>query len=208
VDRRTTLQWMLAASASVPALIRPATGTATVSAAPTPGYGVDPPLMAPYQSDQLWPLLLSEGEKRTATVLCDTLIPVDHASPSASEVGVVAFIDEWVSAPYPEQLQDRPLIREGLEWIDAQARRDYKRSFADLEEANRARICDRICDYDRARPADREAARFFARFLVLTAAGFYSTPVGRKDLGYIGNVALASFEGPPPELIRKLGLDQ
>ena len=208
MDRRTTLQWMLAASASVPALIRPATGTATVSAAPTPGYGVDPPLMAPYQSDQLWPLLLSEGEKRTATVLCDTLIPVDHASPSASEVGVVAFIDEWVSAPYPEQLQDRPLIREGLEWIDAQARRDYKRSFADLEEANRARICDRICDYDRAALADREAARFFARFLVLTAAGFYSTPVGRKDLGYIGNVALASFEGPPPELIRKLGLDQ
>jgi hypothetical protein len=119
---------MLAASASVPALIRPATGTATVSAVPTPGYGVDPPLMAPYQSGQLWPLLLSEAEKRTATVLCDTLIPADHASPSASEVGVVAFIDEWVSAPYPEQLRDRPLVRQGLEWIDAEARRDYKRA--------------------------------------------------------------------------------
>ena len=208
MDRRTTLQWMLAASASVSALIRPAKGAATVTVAPAPGYGVDPPLMAAYQSGQLWPLLLSEAEKRTATVLCDTLIPADHASPSASEVGVVAFIDEWVSAPYPEQLRDRPLVRQGLEWIDAEARRDFKQSFADLEEANRARICDRICDYDRAALADREAARFFARFLVLTAAGFYSTPVGRKDLGYIGNVALASFEGPPPELIRKLGLDQ
>ncbi|MGA2562144.1 MAG: gluconate 2-dehydrogenase subunit 3 family protein [Steroidobacteraceae bacterium] len=153
-------------------------------------------------------MLLSEAEKRTATVLCDMIIPADHVSPSASEVGVIAFIDEWVSAPYPEQLRDRPRIRQGLAWIDDEAQRDFKRSFADLEEADRARICDRICDYDRASLADREAARFFARFRVLTAAGFYSTPIGRKDLGYIGNVALASFEGPPPELIRKLGLDQ
>jgi Gluconate 2-dehydrogenase subunit 3 len=207
MDRRTSLKWMLAASASAPALMRRAAGAAAPSAAPNAGYGVDPPLMAAYQSGQLWPLLLSEAEKRTATVLCDTIIPADHASPSASEVGVVAFIDEWVSAPYPEQLQDRPLVRQGLEWIDARARRDFKRSFADLEEANRDRICGQICDYDRASVADREAARFFARFRVLTAAGFYSTPVGRQDLGYIGNVALASFEGPPPELIRKLGLD-
>ena len=206
MDRRTTLKWMLAASASAPVLMRRAAGADAASSAPTPGYGVDPPLIAAYQSDQLWPLLLSEAEKRTATVLCDTIIPPDHTSPSASEVGVVAFIDEWVSAPYPEQLQDRPLIRQGLEWIDAKARRDFKRSFADLEEANRSRICDPICDYDRAELADREAARFFARFRILTAAGFYSTPVGRHDLGYIGNVALASFEGPPSELIKKLGL--
>jgi len=28
-----------------------------------------------------------------------------------------------------------------------------------------------------------------------------------KDLGYVGNVPLARFEGPPPELVRKLGLE-
>jgi hypothetical protein len=207
VDRRTTLQWMLAASASVPALMRPVAAAATADTAATSGYGVDPPLIAAYQPGQLWPLLLSETEKRTATVLCDTIIPADEASPSASQVGVVAFIDEWISAPYTEQLSDRPLIRQGLEWIDAKARRDFKQAFADLDETNRARICDPICDTDRARPADHEAARFFARFRILTAAGFYSTPVGRKDIGYIGNVALTSFEGPPPELIKKLGLD-
>ena len=52
----------------------------------------------------------------------------------------------------------------------------------------------------------REAALFFARYRDLTAAGFYSAPVGRKDLGYIGNVPLKSFDGPPPELLRKLNL--
>jgi hypothetical protein len=27
-----------------------------------------------------------------------------------------------------------------------------------------------------------------------------------KDVGYIGNVPLASFDGPPPELLQKLGI--
>jgi hypothetical protein len=29
---------------------------------------------------------------------------------------------------------------------------------------------------------------------------------GRRDLGYIGNVPLPRFDGPPAELLRKLGL--
>jgi hypothetical protein len=41
----------------------------------------------------------------------------------------------------------------------------------------------------------------------LTAGGFYSSPVGRKDLGFIGNVPLARFEGPPPALLKALNLE-
>ena len=52
-------------------------------------------------------------------------------------------------------------------------------------------------------PPDDE---FFARYRDLTVGGFYSTPAGHQDLGYIGNVALPRFDGPPPELLRKLGL--
>jgi hypothetical protein len=40
----------------------------------------------------------------------------------------------------------------------------------------------------------------------LTAGGFYSTPAGRKDLNFIGNVPLARFEGPPPALLKALSL--
>jgi hypothetical protein len=28
-----------------------------------------------------------------------------------------------------------------------------------------------------------------------------------RDLGYVGNVALARFDGPPPEVLRKVGLE-
>ena len=36
--------------------------------------------------------------------------------------------------------------------------------------------------------------------------GFYTTPVGMKDIGYVGNVPLAKFDGPPADLVAKLGL--
>ena len=57
-----------------------------------------------------------------------------------------------------------------------------------------------------AKPEFRTAARFFARFRDLCASGYYTTPAGMKDIGYVGNVALERFDGPPPEVRRKLGL--
>jgi Gluconate 2-dehydrogenase subunit 3 len=149
---------------------------------------------------------LTPPQRRLAVVLSDIIIPADEHSPSASSVGVVDFIDEWVSAPYPDSQRDRPIVLDGLVWLDAESTQRFGKGFADLEAAQRAAICEDICDEARAAPERRTAAHFFAVYRTLTAGGFYSTPVGRKDLGYIGNVALASFEGPPPELLRKLNL--
>ena len=50
------------------------------------------------------------------------------------------------------------------------------------------------------------AARFFARYRDLTAGGFYTTPEGMKDIGYTGNVQLASYPGPSPAALKQLGL--
>ena len=35
------------------------------------------------------------------------------SAPSASSLGVPDFVDEWVSAPYPDQVKDRPIILDG-----------------------------------------------------------------------------------------------
>ena len=67
-------------------------------------------------------------------------------------------------------------------------------------------ICDDICYLPKAKPRFVEAAKFFARYRDLTASGFYTTPEGRKDLQFIGNVPLASFDGPPLEVLKKVGL--
>jgi hypothetical protein len=138
--------------------------------------------------------------------LCDLIIPADAQSPSASSVGVVDFLDEWVSAPYAQQLQDRPMILEGLAWMDAEASRRFTTEFAELNEIRQRAICDDICYESGAKEAFAKAAAFFARFRDLTAGGFYSTPAGRKDLKYVGNLPLAQFDGPPLEVLQKVGV--
>jgi Gluconate 2-dehydrogenase subunit 3 len=221
MDRRTTLKWTLAAGVATAAgMLRSAAAagsTATgataasatrpvTSAAAADGYGTDPNLMATYHPGELWPLTLSNAQRRLAAILADLIIPADDRSPSASAVGVVDFIDEWVSAPYPAGRRDRPVVLDGLAWLDAEAARRYGRGFSELHSQEQHAICDEICCESRATPERRAAAHFFAVYRDLTAGGFYSTPVGRKDLGYVGNVARESFEGPPAAVIEKLGL--
>jgi hypothetical protein len=207
MDRRSTLKWMLAASATMPLLARQTLGHGALAAHPAAqGYGTDPDLTKAYHPGDLWPLTLTPAQRRTAAALCDVLIPADALSPSASSAGVVDFLDEWVSAPYPSQQEDRPLLLEGLAWLDAEASRRFGRQFADLGESSQQAICDDICLEKTAKPQFAGAAKFFARYRDLTAGGFYTSPEGRKDLGYMGNVPLLKFSGPPPELLRKLGL--
>ena len=210
MDRRTTIKWVLAASASWPLLqVRSGFASAAACADPTPalkGYGTDPDLLKTYHPGDIWPLTLSEPQRQLAAILADLIIPADEHSGSASSVGVVDFIDEWVSAPYPDCQRDRPIVLAGFNWLETEAARRFGKGFAAIDADQRTTLCDEICDASRVAPERREAARFFALYRDLTAAGFYSTPVGRKDLGYIGNVPLKKFEGPPSELLRKLNL--
>jgi Gluconate 2-dehydrogenase subunit 3 len=203
MDRRTTLKWVLAATAAASA---PTWGGArSIAPADAQGYGTDPDLTRNYLPGELWPLTLSAAERRTATVLCDLIIPADDSSPSASSVGVVDFIDEWLSAPYAQQRQDRSMILGGLQWIEDQARARFGRDFSALSAAEHGSICDAICYTRVAAPTDSAAATFFARFRDLAAGGYYTTPQGTKDLGYVGNVPLDRYDGPPPELLKKFG---
>ncbi len=205
-DRRTAIKWMLTAAASAVALGRPSFAAANAAVLSGKPYSTDPELNRDYKPGDLWPLTLSDAQRRTASALCAAIIPADDQSPSAASVGVHDFIDEWISAPYPDQQKDRQPILDGLAWIDAEAKRRFEKNFADLDDKQTAVICEDICHVPDARPELVEAAKFFARYRDLTAGGFYTTPVGMKDLKYIGNMPLAEFKGPPPEVLQKLGL--
>ena len=202
MDRRLTLKWMLAAAA-VPPLAR---GMQLFAATEPNPYGTDPKLSETYHPGDLWSLTFTPVQRRQATVLCDTIIPADATSPSASDVGVVDFIDEWISAPYPMQRADRKTVLEGLAWLDAEAARRFTKSMVDSSEEQLHSLCDDICYVPKAKPEHLEAAKFFARYRDLTAGGFYTTPQGRQDLGYVGNIPLPRFDGPPLEVLQKAGL--
>ena len=207
-DRRTAIKWMLTASAATTLLSRLADAAPPTEAAPVTaaGYGTDPQLQKTYQPGELWPLTLSDAQRVTAAALCAVIIPADATSPSAAQLHVHDFIDEWISAPYPTQALDRPIILKCLKWIEAEAQRRFSRNFPILTDREKTAICDDVCFVKTATPEFADAAKLFTRFRDLTAGGFYTTPEGMKDLGYTGNRPLASFDGPPPEVLKKLGL--
>ena len=204
MDRRTTIKWVLAAGAAWP--LRRSGAVRADSGVAARGYGTDPKLTVDYHPGELWPLTFTAAQRELAAILADIVIPADDHSPSASAVGVVEFIDEWVSAPYPRHQHDQPIVLGGFAWLDAESVRRSGKKFSELDVGKQHAICDDICDKSRATAERGDAAGFFALYRDLTAGGFYSTPVGRKDLKFIGNVPLAKFDGPPAELLMALKL--
>lgn len=207
LDRRTAIKWMLAASAAVAITDRTLFASPPTAVTPaTKGYGTDPFLNQEYQPGAFWPLTMTDAQRHTAAALCAAIIPAESSVPSAADLRVHDFIDEWISSPYPDQKNDREIVLTGLDWIDGEARRRFGKNFADLDAKQTSAICDDLCHEPDANPEHVAGAKFFAKFRDLTTSGFFSTPEGMKDIGYIGNMPLAEFKGPPTEVLRKLGL--
>ncbi len=202
LSRRRALQLILAGAAL------PLAGQASSSQADSGGLqrgtATDPDLVNPVVP---WPLVLSEAELVTLTVLADLILPADEHSPAASDVGVPAFINEWVSAPYEHQQGDLLQLREGLAWLERESRARSGKPFHEASEAVQTGICSDISNEETATEAMKPGARFFNLVRFLCLAGFYTTEAGRKDLGYIGNKPLpGEFPGATDEQKKFLGL--
>lgn len=199
LSRREAVQRMLVAAAALQVLGMESYG---VQGLPKT-IGHDPKL---HEKVIPWDRILTEAEMKIVTVLGDTIIPADEHSPAASAVGVPDFINEWVSAPYPTQVEDREQLRAGFVWLDQEAQKRFQKKFAELDEPQIAAICDDICSPGKAKSEFKKAASFFAKMRNLVAGGFYSTPEGWKDIGYVGNLPMVEFPGPPPEVLKHIGL--
>ena len=172
------------------------------------GYGTDPSLTKFYKPGDVWPLLLTPVQRRTVTTLCDLILPADDLGPAAGSVGVPEFIDEWLSAPYPVQQADRPILLEGIAWLDTEATTRFQKPFADLAAPQQEAICDDICHLGNAKPAFQKAAVFFTRIRSLATAGYYSTQEGWSAIGFVGNITSATFDGPPAAVLQQLDVEQ
>jgi len=210
IDRRQALKWIGAAAAAA-AIFPPATAQDKL---PRPGaapagkrIGTDPVLNKNYVPGDLWPLTLTPKQRKAAAALTDLILPPDNPGDKLpSQLGVQEFIDEWISSPYDETAKDRPVITEGLDWLDAEAQRRFQKDFADLAEPQKCAIADDICGKTAVKKEFKSAQNFFGRFRYLAASGYYTTPQGWKDIGYVGNVPTVNFDGPTPEALKHLGL--
>jgi hypothetical protein len=142
----------------------------------------------------VWPLTLTPAQRASVDLLADMILPADDVSPGAAKLGIGAFVDEWISAPYPAQQADRALILGGLTWLDRQGEAQYRKPFTALDAKMRGGLLDTLCT---AAPAGAMAmpVRFMDRMRGLLVLGFYTLPEGKADMGYIGD---QPTEGPYP----------
>lgn len=202
IDRRTALKWIAAAAATVamPRIARAATYVKTPG-----GYGTDPNLLHPTSP---WERIMSDQQLQLTATLCDVILPADGSLPSASDVGVPDFINEWISSPYDQTKSDTATIVKGLHWLDGEAKRRFGKGFVASKPSQQLLIVDQM-----AGSANAAEHEFFKRFRKLTLGGYYTTPEGFKDIGYIGNVPMSSYPGPSQDMkneldnrLKKIGL--
>lgn len=204
LPRRTILQWFAASAAAATSGGVPLPSMAQSKAAPAvPGYGTDPNLVQVYEPGDVWPLTFSEEDRKLVEALADIILPEDDLGPAASQVRVPDYIDEWVSAPYPNQQRDRSVIVPGLARFEDGVRQAHGKSFSELDESAQVRFCRSIVE-DESHPL----AGFFHRFTMVASGAYFSTTEGWKAIGYVGNMASGVFAGPPQEVLDRVGVEQ
>lgn len=145
----------------------------------------------------------TDDELATITVLADIIIPKDEVSGSATEAGVPAFIEFIVKdMPYHQTP-----MRGGLRWLDVQCMKKYDKGFKDLTHEQQIEMVDLIAYPDRAKgkPELTQGVAFFNKMRDLTVTGFYTTQLGFKDLGYVGN-APNQWKGVPDDVLKQYGV--
>lgn len=135
-------------------------------------------------------------------VMVDLIIPRDAKSGSATDAGVPQYMDFFCSE-YPSYAW----VRDALRWFDGFAYNSYQKSFVKCTEAERRAMLDQVAWPAKAAPAVRDGVNHFNRLRDFTASGFFSSRMGVRDIGYIGNVARPTWNGCPPAALKHLGVD-
>ena len=148
------------------------------------------------------PKFFHADEWKEVRVLVDLIIPRDEHSGSATEAGVPEFMD-FICVEYPNY---QTWVRDGLRWLDALAYDTYHKNFVNCSDTERRAMLDQIAWPAKAKPEMRAGVQFFNQFRDFTASGFYSSAMGVKDIGYIGNTAVAEWKGCPKPALDHLGV--
>ncbi len=140
-------------------------------------------------------------EMATIKVLADIIIPKDDVSGSASEAGVPAFI-EFIVKDMPSH---QTPMRGGLKWLDLECFERYQKAFSDCDTKQQIEMVDAIAYPEKAKPEMKQGVAFFNLMRNLTATGFYTSEIGVKDVGYIGNRP-NQWNGVPDDVLKQFKL--
>jgi hypothetical protein len=189
-------------------------GTIPIAASVVPALARAQRAMSPTLGDGLGsftPRFFTTHEWQTVRLLADYVIPRDEQSGSATDAKVPEYMDLILAET---DNGDRSAIRWGLRWLDIESVRRFGHRFVNATDAQRKQVLDDIAWPRKQNGVDRVTRAwrhygvvFFNTFRDMTASGFFSSEMGWRDLGYMGHMQEPTWNGCPPDALRKLGVD-
>jgi gluconate 2-dehydrogenase gamma chain len=146
-------------------------------------------------------IFFTPAEMATITILGDIIIPKDAVSGSASEAKVPEFI-EFIVKDMPEH---QTPMRGGLRWLEMVSLKRFGNSFTAITQKQRIEIIDEIAYPKKAKASMKQGVAFFNLMRNLTTTGFYTSEMGVKDVGYMGNVP-NQWNGVPDDVLKEHNL--
>lgn len=133
------------------------------------------------------PKALTNHEYATLDALAEWIVPGAHANGSAQ------FIDFLCHAADEMKV----IFTGGLAWLDhATRKRADGRNFVSASNGQQKAMLDLIAYRENSSPELGPGIRFFEWARRLVVDGYYTSAQGIKEVGYIGNTALATFSVP------------
>jgi len=146
------------------------------------------------------PNFFNAHEMATITLLGDIIIPKDKISGSASDAKVPEFI-EFIVKDMPEH---QVPMQGGLRWLDMQCFKRFSKTFVDATKQQQIEMVDAIAYPEKAKPDVKQGVAFFNLMRDLVSTGFYTSEIGGKDIGYMGNVP-NQWNGVPDDVLKQYG---
>lgn len=147
------------------------------------------------QKGRYQPKALNGHEYATLQRLSDLIVPADERSPGALAANAADFID-FLCAASDEM---KRIYTGGFAWLDDTMRRRYSgKDFLTATPAQQTEMLDLIAFREnRAKdPSIAPGIVFFSWARNMVVDAYYTSPIGWKEVGYMGNTAMAHFTVP------------
>jgi hypothetical protein len=161
---------------------------------------------------------LNQEEFDTVGRLAELILPADERGGSAKDAGAAEFIDLLCS----ENEQLTHIYTGGLGWLDARMRKRHGVSFLAATQTQQTAMLDMLVEADKAgrgratvsagpergqyahfmeygleKPSDLlPGVHFFDWVRKMSVDAYYTSPMGVKDLGYLGNIGMPEYKVP------------
>jgi gluconate 2-dehydrogenase subunit 3-like protein len=147
------------------------------------------------QKGRYQPKSLNAHEYATLQKLSDLILPADERSPGALAAGAADFIDFLCTATDDM----KRIYTGGIAWLDDAMEQRYDgKNFLAATSAQQKEMLDLVAFREnRAKdPSLEPGIQFFSWTRNMVVDAYYTSPIGFKELGYMGNTAMTHFSVP------------